>query len=120
MAAVEKFAKSDAKTDGPPRLITSTQARFAMLLAIAVDLMQAPATVAQLSVALAAPVEVIDMAVDAIVAIVMTRLLGFHWALAPGFLAEIVPVVDIAPSWTIAVYAVTQARKREGRYVKTA
>lgn len=113
-------AETTPATAKPVRLVTSTQARLAMGLAILVDLMQAPATVAQLSVALAAPVEVVDMAVDAIVAIVMTRLLGFHWALAPGFLAEIVPVVDIAPSWTLAVMAVTSARKREGRYIKTA
>jgi hypothetical protein len=121
MASGSKAAATPATaTEKPARIVTSTQARLAMGLAILVDLMQAPATVAQLSIALAAPVEVVDMAIDAIVAIVMTRLLGFHWALAPGFLAEIVPVVDIAPSWTLAVFAVTRARKREGRFVKTA
>lgn len=116
MAAAEKVAKPAI----PPRLVTSAQARMAMLLAVVVDLMQAPANVASLSVALAVPIEVIDMSVDAIVAIVMTRLLGFHWALAPGFLLELMPIVDIAPTWSGCVFLVTQARKREGRFVKSA
>lgn len=116
MASVEKSATAVK----PPRLVTSGQARMAMLLAIVVDLLQAPANVASLSVALAMPIEMVDMAIDAVVAIIMTRLLGFHWALAPGFLLELMPIVDIAPTWTACVYVVTEARKREGRFVKTA
>lgn len=111
---------AERPSERPARIVTSGQARIAMLLAIVVDLLQAPANVAQLSIALAAPVEVVDMAIDAVVAIIMVRLLGFHWALAPTFLLELLPIADIAPTWTACVFVATEARKREGRFVKTA
>ena len=33
-------------------------------------------------------------------------LLGFHWAFLPAAVAEVVPVVDLAPTWTAAVLIV--------------
>jgi hypothetical protein len=45
---------------------------------------------------------------DIAVAWVLTRLLGWHWAFIPSFLAELVPGLDLVPTWTIAVLIVTR------------
>ena len=39
-------------------------------------------------------------------------LLGWHVALLPGFAMKLVPVVDLAPTWTIAVAVTISAKKR--------
>src|SRR5262249_5889885 len=44
---------------------------------------------------------------DLLVAAVLIRLLGFHWALLPTLAAEAVPVLDLAPSWSAAVWLLT-------------
>lgn len=49
-------------------------------------------------------------ALDAIVAIVMVVLVGFHWAFLPTFLAELIPFVDLVPTWTAAVWLATRRR----------
>lgn len=40
---------------------------------------------------------------DIAVAWTLTRLLGWHWAFLPSFLAELVPGLDLVPTWTVAV-----------------
>ena len=49
-----------------------------------------------------------DGALDLIVAVVLTRLLGWHWAFLPSLAAELVPGLDLFPTWTAAVYYVTR------------
>ena len=51
----------------------------------------------------------IDDAIDVVTAIVLTALVGFRWAFLPTFIAELVPFVDLVPSWTIAVFMSTRA-----------
>ena len=45
---------------------------------------------------------------DIAVAWTLTRLLGWHWAFVPSFLAELVPGLDLVPTWTLAVLIVTR------------
>ena len=45
---------------------------------------------------------------DIAVAWTLTRLLGWHWAFIPSFLAELVPGLDLVPNWTLAVLIVTR------------
>jgi len=45
---------------------------------------------------------------DVVVAAVMVALVGWHLAFAPAFLAELIPIVDLAPTWTIAVLIATR------------
>ncbi|HSB60627.1 MAG TPA: hypothetical protein VLI67_02835 [Vicinamibacteria bacterium] len=45
---------------------------------------------------------------DALVAIAMIALVGWHWAFLPAFLTELVPVVGLVPSWTAAVLIATR------------
>src|SRR4029453_14403993 len=37
-------------------------------------------------------------------------LLGWHWAFLPAFLTELVPFVDLVPTWTIAVFLATRGQ----------
>ena len=46
-------------------------------------------------------------ALDVAVAIALSVLLGWHWAFLPSFLAEMIPVVGLVPTWTAAVFYVT-------------
>jgi hypothetical protein len=74
----------------------------ARVIAVAVDLAQyalLPATLTPLN-------DVIDV----VTAIVMIWLVGWHWAFLPTFLAELLPVVDLVPTWTLAVMFATRGR----------
>jgi hypothetical protein len=50
----------------------------------------------------------LDDAIDVVVGIVMIRMLGWHWAFLPSFIAELVPGVGLLPTWTAAVWFVTR------------
>ena len=49
-----------------------------------------------------------DSLLDLLVAIVLTRLLGWHWAFLPSLAAELIPGLDLFPTWTAAVWFVTR------------
>lgn len=51
-------------------------------------------------------------ALDVMVAFVMVTLLGFHWQFLPSFVSELVPVLNVAPAWTIAVLWVRRNERR--------
>jgi hypothetical protein len=51
---------------------------------------------------------IVNDVLDVVIAIVMVVLVGWHWAFVPAFLAELVPVVDLAPTWTLAVFFATR------------
>jgi hypothetical protein len=48
--------------------------------------------------------------IDLAVAVVLLRLLGWHWAFLPAFVAEAVPFLDLAPTWTAAVFLATRGQ----------
>jgi hypothetical protein len=48
-----------------------------------------------------------DPLVDLGAAFVLSKLLGWHWAFLPTLLAELVPGLDLFPTWTAAVAFVT-------------
>ena len=52
--------------------------------------------------------EVFDAVLDVAVGAAMIALLGWHWAFLPAFLAELVPGVDLAQTWTLAVLLATR------------
>ena len=43
---------------------------------------------------------------------IMIKVLGFNWAFVPGFLVEVVPTLDLFPSWVGAVAYVVWQRKK--------
>ena len=52
--------------------------------------------------------DILDLGVGAALA----YLLGWHWEFLPSFLAKLVPGVDLAPFWTIAVANVYRKSKQ--------
>lgn len=50
----------------------------------------------------------IDDAIDVVTGVALTALVGFHWSFVPAFIAELVPFVDMVPSWTLAVFISTR------------
>ena len=55
--------------------------------------------------------EGLDAALDAVVALALCGLCGFHVAFLPTVVAEALPVVDLVPSWTLAVLIATRQGK---------
>ena len=55
---------------------------------------------------------IFDGALDLITAGLLTKILGWHWAFVPTFAAELVPGLDLFPTWTAAVLFVTRTQVR--------
>lgn len=55
----------------------------------------------------------INDALDIAVGIAMIALVGWHWAFLPAFIAELVPGVDLVPTWTLAVFFATRRGAQE-------
>lgn len=84
--------------------ISRSRARLALGIALAVDVLQ-------IAIQPTGPLQfLIDWPLDLLTAVLMTGLLGFHWAFLPTFLAEAVPWLDVVPTWTLAVLFVTRTR----------
>ncbi len=55
-----------------------------------------------------------EAVLDIPTAAIMISLLGWHWAFLPSFVAELVPVLDLFPTWTVAVlYVIRQDAVRK-------
>lgn len=83
-------------------VLTPRRVWIARSLAVAVDLAQV----------LFLPTELtpFNNGLDLAAAIAMVSLVGWHWAFLPTFLAELVPFVDLVPTWTLAVLIATRGR----------
>lgn len=55
-----------------------------------------------------------DTLLDLVVAAILIRNLGWHWAFLPTLLAELIPGFDLFPTWTAAVFYVTHQQVRAG------
>lgn len=54
----------------------------------------------------------LNMATDIVVAAIMTYLVGFHISFVPSFLMETLPMLDLAPTWTIAALIATRGSSK--------
>jgi dolichyl-phosphate-mannose--protein O-mannosyl transferase len=80
--------------------LTPRRIWIARALAVLVDLAQVALLPAELTP--------LNNAIDVVTAAVMVALVGWHWAFLPTFLVELVPFVDLVPSWTLAVVIATR------------
>ena len=78
--------------------------RLAWAVAIAADALQ----IAAFPLFVEGGISPADSLLDLIVAFVLIRLLGWHWAFLPTLAAELVPGADLFPTWTAAVWFVTR------------
>jgi hypothetical protein len=51
-------------------------------------------------------------ALDLAMAGAMTWLVGWHWAFLPSFVAEVIPGLNLVPTWTAAAFFVTRGKGR--------
>lgn len=89
--------------------LTPTRLRLAWILAIAVDALQIglfPVT-GTLSTWVDKPLDLAAMGA-------LWYLVGWHWALLPTFAFELAPFVELAPTWTAALWLITRKRKAQG------
>lgn len=86
--------------------IKSPKHRLAWLLAMAVDATQ----IVALPLFAEGALSPLDTALDVLAAAALIKLLGWHWAFVPTFFAELVPALDLFPTWTAAVFYVTRQR----------
>ena|ERR1051326_2475003 len=54
-----------------------------------------------------------DTAIDVFAALILSRLLGWHWAFVPTIFAELIPAFDLFPTWTAAVLYVAWQRRQD-------
>jgi hypothetical protein len=92
----------------PPRP-SAGRALLAWLVAIGADLVQWVA----LPLFVPGAASGVNLALDIAVALILTRLLGWHIAFLPTMVTELVPVANVFPTWILAVAFVTW-RKRRG------
>jgi hypothetical protein len=89
----------EARAEARTRIISPEVRRRALLLAIAADVLQ----LGLLPLFGAGWLAPLNDVLDVIIAILMVHRLGWHMAFLPTLVAELLPVVDIFPSWTLAV-----------------
>ena len=88
----------------PPGLAASpARVRAARALAMLADLAQI-AVFPAFSEGVFSPA---NDALDVVVAAALSALLGWHWVFLPSFLSELIPMWDLVPTWTAAVWYVT-------------
>jgi|SRR5579864_1830822 len=84
--------------------------RLAWMVAIAVDSLQ----IIGLPFFVEGALSPADTLLDVAAAAILTKLLGWHWAFLPTIAAELIPGLDLFPTWTAAVFFVTRQRVRSG------
>jgi hypothetical protein len=90
------------------KTIKKPEHRMAWIIAILADAVQ----IAALPLFAAGGLSPADTLLDLIVAAILARLLGWHWAFLPSLLAELIPGLDLFPTWTAAVFFVTRQQTR--------
>src|ERR1700680_3344044 len=81
--------------------LNSARSRFraALILAIVADAVQ----IVVFPLFVEGALSPLDDILDFVVAVVLYRLLGWHWELLPSSIAKLAPGVDLVPFWTLAV-----------------
>jgi hypothetical protein len=86
------------------KTIKSPEQRKAWFVAIVADAIQIVGTPLFVEGGLSP----LDTGLDVIVGAILIKLLGWHWAFLPTFAAELVPGLDLFPTWTAAVFFATR------------
>ena len=90
------------------KTVRSTEHRKAWFVAIIADAVQ----IIGFPLFFAGGVSPADVALDIATAAILSKILGWHWAFLPTFAAELVPGLDLFPTWTAAVFFVTRSQIR--------
>jgi hypothetical protein len=85
------------------QIIKSREQRLAWTVALAADAIQ----IVVMPLFAGGALSPADTLVDMATAMILTKIVGWHWAFVPTILAELVPGLDLFPTWTAAVFYVT-------------
>ena len=91
------------------KVVKSPEHRKAWFVAIIADAIQIVGLPLFAEGALSPADTVLDLATAAI----LSRILGWHWAFLPTLAAELVPGLDLFPTWTAAVFFVTRTQAQK-------
>ena len=86
--------------------LTTRQIKLVRAIAALVDLLQ----FAIFPLVIPGWLSPVNTALDLVMAVVFTAMIGWHWALLPAFISELVPFWDLVPTWTAAVFLATHGR----------
>jgi hypothetical protein len=89
------------------RPLSVRRLRIAWIVAAAADLLQ----VVLLPVFAEGAASPFDVALDLAVFVILSIVVGPHWAFAPSVIVEMVPGLDLAPTWVVAVWLATRGRR---------
>jgi hypothetical protein len=89
--------------------VNRSRLRAAWVVAVAVDGLQLITSPAELTGPMA---WVLGAGVDLVTMAVLVFLVGFHWAFLPSFVTKMLPFVDLAPTWTMALIIATRGRRQ--------
>jgi len=89
-----------------PKVVTPEARRSALAIAFVADAIQL-AVLPLFGMGWIAPA---SDALDVIVAFLLVRRLGWHVAFLPSFVVEVLPIVDLFPTWTAAAWFVGRTR----------
>jgi hypothetical protein len=92
------------------KTLKTPEHRLAWMIAILADAVQ----IGAMPLFAAGAVSPADTVLDILVAALLIRLLGWHWAFLPSLAAELLPGFDLFPTWTAAVFFVTRAQVKPG------
>jgi hypothetical protein len=87
--------------------LKSSEHRLAWLVAMAADALQ----IVAFPFFAEGGISPADSALDVVVGLILIRLLGWHWAFLPSLAAELIPGMDLFPTWTAAVWYVTRRQR---------
>ncbi|HEU4413962.1 MAG TPA: hypothetical protein VFT65_04200 [Candidatus Angelobacter sp.] len=90
------------------KTVKSPEHRKAWFVAIIADAIQ----IVGMPLFFAGGVSPADTVLDLATAAILSRILGWHWAFLPTFAVELVPGLDLFPTWTAAVFFVTRKEIR--------
>lgn len=89
--------------------IQDPELRTAWFIAMAADALQ----IAAFPVFAEGGVSPFDGVLDVLVAFLLVRLVGWHWAFLPSLVTEALPGVDLFPTWTAAMLFVSRERLKD-------
>lgn len=87
--------------------VNRSRTRAAWVVAVAVDALQLATAPAELA---GPAVWVAEAGVDLVTMAALWVLVGFHWAFLPSFVTKLVPLIEVAPTWTLAMFIATRDR----------
>jgi hypothetical protein len=99
------------------KMPSKTRIVLAFAVSLVADALQFPLNGVVATGLFALPGELADFVLDCVVMVITSLLLGFHWVLLPSLVVEMVPGIDLLPTWTGCVAWLVWHRKQQAKKV---